>query len=117
MREFINKVKLLQEMSSNETPYNYLKGPHNEDLFDGKSFGMVDFNKNIIVKISDLYANQMALDPEALALKRKGKHLTMPMVVRKNNKLILIDGHHTVIAKKLNGSEKVKAKYLDLDNF
>lgn len=117
MREFIDKVRLLQEMSSNETPYDYLKGPHNEDLFDGKGFSWSDFKKNKIVKISDLYANQIALDPAALALKRKGKNLTTPMVVRKNNKLILIDGHHTVIAKKLNGSENVKVKYLDLDNF
>jgi len=72
------------------------------------------FDKAKMVKIGDLWANQSLIDNKTLTLKMKGKNLSVCYVLSVNNKFILIDGHHTVIAKKLNGQQKVKVMFLAL---
>lgn len=91
---------------------NFLKWYHSEIL---PSFGKDDFLINKVVKINSLYANQPLIELEALNRKLKGKNLSICYVVEYNNKQILIDGHHTVIAKKIKGNTKVKVKYLKLN--
>ena len=92
---------------------NYLQhdhGLHNEM----PNFGESDFSAFKMVLISDLWANQEEVQPEVIDVKRRGKNLTIPYVVNLKGKLILIDGHHTTIAKKLNGQKKIKAMFLQL---
>jgi len=88
----------------------YLK-QHTEDL---PVFGKEGFIKTKLVKVKNLYANQPHIDPQALALKLKGKNLTQIYIVNYNQKDIVIDGHHTTVAKIMNGQERVKALYLIL---
>lgn len=78
-------------------------------------FGKQDFSKFKIVDISDLHANQKNIDLACLERKLKGKGLSVPYIVEYKEKLILIDGHHTVIAKKLNGQKRIKALFLQLN--
>ncbi len=78
-------------------------------------FGKNDFKEFKTVTICDLHANQENLDVDCLNLKIKGKNLSIPYVVKFFDKLILIDGHHTVVSKKINGQKKVKVLFLKLE--
>lgn len=91
-------------------PVPYLK-QHNEDL---PVFGKSDFKNTKLVKVKNLYANQPVIDPSVLAYKLKGQKLSQIYIVNYNQKDIVIDGHHTVVAKIINGQSKVKANYLIL---
>lgn len=92
----------------------FLKWGHGENL---PIFGKNDFKSFRFVSISDLFANQEFIDSKVLNIKLSGKNMSVCYVVEFNEKKILIDGHHTVIAKKLNGLRKVKAMFLNLNTF
>ncbi len=89
----------------------WLKYGHGLEL---PSMGKNDFNRVKLVSIDALWANQHEVDDTIIANKRKGIGFTMPYVVSYMGKLILMDGHHTVIAKRLNGRVKVYAFFLEL---
>jgi hypothetical protein len=95
------------------TTYDYLK-QHQLDIFEAGIFGRQDFKDKKLIEISSLYANQSTLDIECLALKVIGKNHTVPFVLNYRGINILIDGHHTVISKKINGKKQIKAKYLQI---
>ncbi|QQV91505.1 hypothetical protein M1M25_gp007 [Tenacibaculum phage Gundel_1] len=78
--------------------------------FNFKSFGPNDFIKKEFIKIEDLTPNQEHIELNTLTEKIKGKNLTVPHVLLYNDKKILIDGHHTVIAKLLKGQSKILCK-------
>lgn len=89
----------------------FLKYPHN--LYDYMPcIGKSDFSVFKTVNICDLWANQSDVNYFDVKIKMKGKNITTPYVISLKDKLILIDGHHTVIAKKINGQKKVKAMFL-----
>lgn len=90
----------------------FLKSDHNENI---PAVGKKDFTQTKFIYISDLYANQELIDSKVLNYKLLGKNLSQLFVIEFNNKKILIDGHHTVIAKKLNGNKRVKCKYLKIN--
>lgn len=90
---------------------DFLKYPHNFHN-EMPSFGKSDFSIFKIILISELWTNQPEVNDEVVRVKMKGKNLTTPYVIELKGKLILIDGHHTVIAKKLNGQTKIKAMFL-----
>lgn len=116
--DFIRMVRSLRESAElTKTTFDYLRPYHNEDLFaDGNPEVRKDkFNGRKIVNIADLYPNQAEIDVDLVNNKQKGKLLKTPYVLKYNNKLILMDGHHTVIAKKLNGVTKVKVLFYDMD--
>lgn len=73
------------------------------------------FVKRKRVKINQLHPNQPEVDPEVILVKRKGRQLTIPVVLQYGTMFILLDGHHTVSAKKMNGQSYVYAKYLKID--
>lgn len=73
------------------------------------------FTSSKRLKIADLTARQTEVDGGTLNLKLKScKYHTMPYVVLFNGANILIDGHHTVIAKKLKNQTFVKCKIYTL---
>lgn len=90
----------------------FLKSGHQTEL---PGLNKREFTSDMLVSIDDLWANQPTLDEETLNIKLKGKKLSACYVVGFNGKKILIDGHHTVIAKKLNGQNKLWVKFLDLN--
>lgn len=75
---------------------------------DFKEFKTISISKNI-------YTNQPTVQNSVIQTKRKGKNLTLPYVVEFKGDLLLVDGHHTIVAKKLNGQKKVRAMFLKLD--
>ena len=75
------------------------------------SISMKDFKTVKRVRICDLTPNQPHVDMDVVEMKQKGKGLTMPYVLEYNGKLILMDGHHTTIAKMLNGQQYIKCLY------
>lgn len=91
--------------------------PDTSLYFDGKrpldiDFGELrkeDFKDKKRVKIDDLTPNQYFVNSESIQLKRRGKNLTTPFVGLYKGVYILFDGHHTVIAKKLNGQKYITA--------
>ena len=87
---------------------DYLKNVNQDFSFN--TFGSGDYNKKGFVKIEDITPNQETLDEKCLKMKIKGKNLSLPHVLQYKGKNILIDGHHTVIAKKINGIKKVFCK-------
>lgn len=68
-----------------------------------------NFTKVKKVDISELEPRQTTVNGGTLNIKIKGKHWTQPCVVITPNAKILIDGHHTVIAKKMRGQKLVNA--------
>lgn len=60
--------------------------------------------------ISSLHPRQSHLDDNCLSDKVKGKYHTNAYVVLTSTKNILIDGHHTVIAKKMKGQIYIYAQ-------
>lgn len=62
------------------------------------------------VKIDDLAPRQTHISGGTLNRKMSGKDLTTPYVVITDKGNILIDGHHTVIAKKLKGQKYILAQ-------
>ncbi|MCT3788470.1 hypothetical protein HZQ67_13935 [Elizabethkingia anophelis] len=92
--------------------YYFLNYNHGEDL---PLVGRSQFTKTKLVEISTMYANQEEIDDEALSRKLCGKNLSTIYVLEYRGKNIILDGHHTVIAKKLKGSKKVKVKYLSIN--
>lgn len=67
------------------------------------------FTKYKRVKIESLFPRQTYVEGETLNLKLSGKYFTVPCVAISPSGNILIDGHHTVIAKKLRGQKYVNA--------
>lgn len=90
----------------------FLNYPHKENL---PLFSKASFFRTKMVSIEGLYANQEFIDSKVLSDKIGGKNLSICYTVKINGKIILIDGHHTVIAKKLNGNKKFRSMFLDLD--
>jgi len=88
--------------------FHYPHNLHNEM----PSFGKADFKGRKTITISDLFTNQPTVQNSVIEAKRKGKNLTTPYVIELKGKLILIDGHHTIVAKKLNGQRKIVAMFL-----
>jgi hypothetical protein len=69
-----------------------------------------DFKMFFMVPIDQLHPNQLNIDMEVVNRKRKNARLNSTLyVVFQGGDLVLIDGHHTVAAKILNGIKKVKA--------
>lgn len=62
------------------------------------------------IKIADLQPRQTEVSGGTLNYKMTGKGLTMAYVVITATGNILIDGHHTVIVKKLKGQKYIYAK-------
>lgn len=62
------------------------------------------------ISIASLYPRQTQIDDNCLADKIKGKYHTRAFVVVTRDKNILIDGHHTVAAKKIKGQKYIMAK-------
>jgi hypothetical protein len=79
------------------------------NTLDLGSVGRGNFTIVKKVTISELEPRQTLVNGGTLNLKMKGKHWTQPCVVVTPNSKILIDGHHTVIAKKLRGQKQVNA--------
>lgn len=90
----------------------FLKYNH---LVNIPALNKVNFKNTIFIKIDELWANQRLITTEVLNQKLRNKNLSTCFVVKYMDKKILIDGHHTVISKKINGRNRVKVKYLDLD--
>lgn len=86
--------------------------------FFGKDVNTKDFGdlskENFVgikrIAISDLQPRQCDVSGEALNRKMKGLNHTTAFVVIAGNDKILIDGHHTVIVKKLKGQKFIYAK-------
>ena len=97
-------------MGSSTKTTNYLKGINKD--FNFLNIGKHSFVSIKKIEINQLIANQEYIDKDVLKIKIKGKQLTIPYVLNYNNKLILIDGHHTVIAKKINGQKFIMCKFL-----
>jgi len=74
---------------------------------DFKEFKMIDFN--------NIYTNQPEVVESVVKEKQKGKNLTIPYVVEIDGIKWLIDGHHTIISKILNGQKKVRVMYLKIN--
>lgn len=68
------------------------------------------------VKIEDLHPRQQTVCGGTLNYKMKGKGLTTAYVVIHKDGNILIDGHHSVIVKKLKGQKFVYAKCYIFNN-
>ena len=100
-------------MTTNVKTSDYLKPVNQDKEFGG--IGKGDFKEEKLLIINELIPNQVYVDLDVVKIKMKGKQLTMPYVIKRLGELFLIDGHHTVIAKKLKGQIKVRAKYFDLD--
>ena len=79
---------------------------HNELL---PIVGKDSFNKAKIINISELHFNQDTVDPDVVLYKKRTKKFSICYVIIINGKKILIDGHHTVIAKILSGKTSIKA--------
>ena len=62
------------------------------------------------IPIASIHPRQTMIDDLCLADKVKGKYHTEAFVVITKDKNILIDGHHTVAAKKINGQKYIMAK-------
>ena len=83
----------------------FLKSNHGEDL---PAMNKSQFKEVRLIGTKELFANQKEIDSDVLNEKLKGKNHSICYVAISNEKNILIDGHHTVIAKILNGNSKVK---------
>lgn len=66
-------------------------------------------------KIDELSPRQIYVCEETINYKMKGRWLTTPCIVVSKKETVLIDGHHTVIAKMLNGQKYVYALYYTID--
>jgi len=82
----------------------------NDDL---DVIGKADFTIYRRILISSLHPRQTELDENTLAIKVSGKNHTQAYVVCTPFKNILIDGHHTVAAKKIKGRLYVMALCCD----
>lgn len=92
------------------TTESYLK-PVNTVCFDGLEISKDKFIQSGLVYINELTPNQKTLDTDCLQGKIKGTvKLTSIYVLKYKGLNILIDGHHTVIAKLIKGQIKVRAK-------
>lgn len=83
----------------------FLKPNHGENL---PAMNKSQFKDVRFINPKELFANQKEIDSKVLNGKLKGKNHSICYVAISNGKMILIDGHHTVIAKLLNGKRKVK---------
>lgn len=81
--------------------------PLSTDCIGDVGKGRFTARKRIL--ISSLHPRQTFIDDDCLADKIKGKYHTCPFVVITKDKNILIDGHHTVAAKKINGKKYIMA--------
>ena len=68
------------------------------------------------IAIDTLCPNQKEVKPLLISHKRKGNQHTTPYVLIYKGYNILMDGHHTTIAKKLNGQKFIYALTLTLNN-
>jgi hypothetical protein len=68
-----------------------------------------DFTVRKRFKIADLTPNQKHVEDWLIEIKRRGNRLTTPYVLNYKGTLLLMDGHHTTIAKKLNGQKFIIA--------
>lgn len=62
------------------------------------------------ITISSLHPRQSMIDDNCLAVKLKSALWTKAFVVITKGKNILIDGHHTVAAKKMKGYKYIMAR-------
>jgi len=67
-----------------------------------------------MVNISDLWPNQREVDTDVIDIKVKNKNLSPIYVIQTDGKQFIVDGHHTVIAKKLQGKKRIKVNFLHL---
>lgn len=74
-----------------------------------------DFKEMKRIKISDLMPNQKLVEDWLIDKKRKGNGLTIPYVLVFRGNLVLMDGHHTTIAKKMNGQKYIYALTLTIN--
>jgi hypothetical protein len=77
---------------------------------DFGSIGKGNFTVTKRIKIDELQPRQTELCGGTLNYKMKGKGFTTAFVIIKGNDKVIIDGHHTVIVKKLKGYKFVYAK-------
>jgi hypothetical protein len=75
-------------------------------------FSKKDFSEFKIIDFKDLHTNQPEVVDSVVQAKQKNKNLTIPYVAEINGIKCLIDGHHTIVSKILNGQKKVKVMYL-----
>ena len=90
----------------------YLKGFNRECICFDPPIGKDDFILTKRIQISKLISNQEYINKETLERKIKGYDFTMPYVLEIENKFILMDGNHTVIAKKIRGQKYIYCLYL-----
>lgn len=91
---------------------NFFTYPHNLEV---PCIGKSDFKCFKFICLDDLYTNHPELDEVALSEKVRGKNLTIPYVIKLRGIMILIDGHHTIAAKIINGQKKAKVMFIDFD--
>lgn len=95
------------------TSFFFKQYSESHDFKIGKS----DFTRKKVIETSDLVATQVHLDGKTIADKLNNKNLSDIYVVEHDNVLYVIDGHHTVAAKKLKGKEKVKVYFLNYNEY
>ena len=66
------------------------------------------------VPIRQLYATQPTVNPDFATTSSSSGEL--PLVVRKNGKMFVQDGHHRLTKKAQSGSQTAKVRFIDLDN-
>jgi len=66
------------------------------------------------VPIRQLYATQPSVNPDFDTTSSSAGEL--PLVVRKNGKMFVQDGHHRLTKKAQSGSQTAKVRFIDLDN-
>lgn len=91
------------------TEFYFGRGPTFPDFGNINKLSFVSKKR---IEISSLRPNQHEVDQDEIELKRKGKRLQDIYVVNHKGENYLMDGHHTVIAKMLNGQKYVTAYYL-----
>lgn len=97
-----------------ETTETYLNPVNKIELINldiSKSY----FTEIKMINISDVTPNQTTLDIDCLNRKIKNIGLTDIYILDYAGFKIVLDGHHTIISKKIKGIKKVKAKYLKIN--
>lgn len=95
-------------------PINMFMTVSKEDL-SGLNLSPNMFSISRKIQIEYLQANQKEIEKDCLSRKLKGVNLSIPIVLIYKGKYILMDGHHTVIAKMLKGFDFIRCKTLIID--
>ncbi len=76
-----------------------------------------DFKERKRVLLSEIIPMQERIDMKIIENKRKGfMKYSEPFIVKFKSNLYLIDGHHTAVAKILNGQKYIFGMFLSLNS-